>query len=523
MISYIIRRLLLIIPTLIGITFLVFMLIALAPGGVGAALQSQGGQMEASSRALQMAYLEDRYGLNDPAVVQYVRWLGRISPIKFGSRDLVTLDGEVISAPKRLKPPPAWEFVADELPGPPPVPEHTWASADDAETPQPIADPDERMQVYKARTYRRAASEYTRMRGLFIAARTDYEAALKGYAREAGIKRATNSKGDLRPSVFDGREPDTTNPEWPKVKAAGDAVLSAFAEALGARAQVQSIFEANPFPKAGIGLPQGGLWLGAPDFGVSFSKSQPVGRLISERLPVTLMMNIVALPIIYLVAIPAGMLAATKQNSPIDVSLGVLFVALWAVPIVWAGTLAIGFLGSNDYLGWFPAGNLSSVEAQGMTFFPSRAADGSWEIGWLFDRVYHLVLPIACLVYAGFAVLSKQTRAAMLDNFSADYVRTARAKGVADIDVVFRHVFRNSLLPLITMFARVFPAMLAGSVVVEKIFNINGMGLLFLESIYLRDREVLLANILMIGTVNILALLLADLLYAVADPRISYN
>ena len=93
-----------------------------------------------------------------------------------------------------------------------------------------------------------------------------------------------------------------------------------------------------------------------------------------------------------------------------------------------------------------------------------------FERGWLLDMGWHLVLPVVCLVYAGFAVLSRQTRAAMLDNFNADYVRTAKAKGVSRRDIVMRHVFRNSLLPLITMFVSIFPSMLSGSVIVEKIF-----------------------------------------------------
>jgi peptide/nickel transport system permease protein len=125
-------------------------------------------------------------------------------------------------------------------------------------------------------------------------------------------------------------------------------------------------------------------------------------------------------------------------------------------------------------------------------------------------------------VYAGFAVLSRQTRAAMLDNFNADYVRTAKAKGVPRRDIVLRHVFRNSLLPLITMFVSIFPAMLSGSVVVEKIFSVPGMGSLMLEAISLHDAEIMLANTVMIGCVSLLALLLADILYAIADPRVSY-
>ena len=157
-----------------------------------------------------------------------------------------------------------------------------------------------------------------------------------------------------------------------------------------------------------------------------------------------------------------------------------------------------------------------------MLFLPSRA-DGGWQPGLVGDLLWHVALPVVCLVYAAFAVLSKQTRAAMLDNFSADYVRTAKAKGVPGNDVVLKHVFRNSLLPVITMFVTIFPGMLAGSVVIEKIFTVPGMGDLVYRAIGYRDRELLLATTLMVAGVNLLALLLADILYAVADPRVSYE
>jgi peptide/nickel transport system permease protein len=144
-------------------------------------------------------------------------------------------------------------------------------------------------------------------------------------------------------------------------------------------------------------------------------------------------------------------------------------------------------------------------------------------MGWLVDMLWHIALPVLCLVYGGFAVLSKQTRAAMLDNFNADYVRTAKAKGVPRKDVIMRHVFRNSLLPLITMFVTIFPATLAGSVIIERIFSVPGMGSLILEAIDLRDREIILANTFMVACVNLIALLIADVLYAIADPRVSYE
>ena len=143
--------------------------------------------------------------------------------------------------------------------------------------------------------------------------------------------------------------------------------------------------------------------------------------------------------------------------------------------------------------------------------------------GYLLDTIWHMVLPVFCLVYGGWAVLAKQTRAAMLDTYTMDFVRTARAKGVSDHDVKWYHVFRNSLLPVITIFVLVFPAMLAGSVVVERIFSIPGMGSLILSAIFNLDRDVILANVFMIAVLNLLALLLADILYAAADPRFTFD
>jgi ABC-type dipeptide/oligopeptide/nickel transport system permease component len=216
------------------------------------------------------------------------------------------------------------------------------------------------------------------------------------------------------------------------------------------------------------------------------------------------------------------MLAAVKKGGWQDTVLGGVFVAFWSIPTVWAGVMCLGYLCSSQYLRLFPTGGIGNKDNADMLFLPVIGVDG-FERGFVLDALWHVALPVFCLVYGGFAILSKQTRAAMLENFSADYVRTAKAKGVAGRDVIFQHVFRNSLLPLITMFATIFPAMLAGSVVIERIFSVPGMGSLVIEAINLRDREVLLANTLIIAAVNLLALLLADVLYALCDPRISYK
>ncbi len=507
MIAYILRRLLLMIPTLIGITLLVFMLIALSPGGIGAALRVAGGDMEASSRALREAYLEDRYGLDDHPLVQYVRWLGRVSPVKFGSRDQIDPTGEFIRTPKAVKTPPLWESFVDELPAIPAVEPFVFESgATDAE---------------RARAYRRQSNVYANARQALIQTRTDMETLLGAAAERQGLQGIRDDQGKLRFDRIEQAGVIDQAPDSDRIQQAGGLMMAAYEIALLERENLRRVFEAKPFPEAGVGLLPG-IWISKPDFGVAFSRSRPVLDLIRDAMPVTILLNLIATPIIYFIAIPCGLWASVRSGGFFDRMSGAMFIALWSFPIPLAGVLAIGYLASNEYLGWFPVSGLHDSNADRFTWLPT-VSEGVWHRGYVLDMLWHVVLPVVCLVYGGFAVLSKQTRAAMLDNFNMDYVRTAKAKGVASKDIVMRHVFRNSLLPLITMFVTIFPAMLAGSVVIEKIFTVPGMGSLTLDAIFQRDRELLLANTLMISAVNLLALLMADILYAIADPRISYE
>lgn len=511
--TYILRRLILMVPTLIGLTLMVFLLIAMSPGGIGAALNvSSGGQMDSgTSKAQQQAYLEDRYGLDDPVLIQYVRWLGRVSPVKFGQRDQIAPTGEVVRAPKELKTPPRYDVINDTLP--------------EVEAPDPVVFDESMDQEAQTRAYRLASQHYTRLRADSIRTRTIYLETLGRALREIDQDKYVERTGTMKtdaPKRAVERALTESGMES-EIRESLDNALSAYASAERARLELKAVFDAKPFREAGLPIIPGTLSVAAPDLGMSFSRGRPVTALIAEALPITLLLNFIAIPIIYIIAVPSGMLAATHRGSWFDVLSGGLYVALWSVPIVWACVLMLGYLANNQSgLGAFPVTGLHSIEAQDMTWLPSFS-DGHFVRGYILDTLWHLCLPVAALVYTGFAVLSKQTRAAMLDNFNADYVRTAKAKGVPSRDIVLRHVFRNSLLPIITMFVSIFPAMLAGSVVVEKVFSVPGMGSLVIEAIFLRDREVLLANAFIIGVVNMLALLLADVLYALADPRISYD
>jgi ABC-type dipeptide/oligopeptide/nickel transport system permease component len=503
-------------PTLIGITLLVFMLLALSPGGIGAALLASGGggaMQSSSSIAIQRAKLEDRYGLNEPAIVQYLRWLGRISPVKFGQPDLVAPSGDLIIRPRPIPEPAAWRWFANDLP-----------AVQEADAARVVADGqlDADAKVSSFRVVERA---YAEGRASFTAQDAELRDALKRYVQANLPRSEWNSyiaKDKIKVARVAALEPRRDSKEFKELEPLAAKAIESWGQAGNARNNLIAAMATKPYPTAGIQIIPGVLSLATPDLGIAFSSQQPVVDLIGRHLPVTLLLNFIATPIIYFIAIPSGMIAAIRKGTWADVGLGSVYIGLYSVPVVLAGVLALGFLATPEYLSMFPTAGLHDKQADAFTFLPSIAA-GQWSRGYLLDSIWHVILPVLCLVYASFAVLSKQTRAAMLENFNADYVRTAKAKGVADRDVIFRHVFRNSLLPLITIFVTIFPSMLAGSVVIERIFSVPGMGFLLLDAIAQRDRELILANTTIIALVNLLALLLADILYAVADPRITYK
>lgn len=517
--SYITRRLLLMVPTIAGITLMVFCLLALSPGGIGAGLRVSGGQMEASKAALLEAYLEDRYGLKDPVVVQYGRWLGRISPIKFGRRDQVKDGGELLRAPRAVKVPllagTAWNpWDADEAAA---RASKALSDANDESTAEFEAGSPELRAAWND-----IAREYAKARAEYMVAGRDFERLLGRYAVEAGHAGLVAPDGAVDVEAISALRPDQALACFQAVQVAAQVMDADWEDCERLRLRAVELFDRQPYEEAGLPVLPGLVHLAWPDLGTAFSKGRPVGALILDALPVTLLINILAIPIIYLIAVPTGILAAARRGSWFDNLSGATFVALWSIPTVWAGVLMIGYFADKKYLGWFPVAGLHAKNADGMPFLPAWTG-GTFQMGYVLDTLWHVALPVACIVYGGFAVLAKQTRAAMLDNANMDFVRTARAKGVPGRDVQIYHVFRNSLLPIITMFVSIFPAMLAGSLIVEKIFSIPGMGNLMLEAINLRDRELILANTFMVGMVNLLALLLADILYAFADPRVSFD
>jgi peptide/nickel transport system permease protein len=301
---------------------------------------------------------------------------------------------------------------------------------------------------------------------------------------------------------------------------AGGGLGAASSEGLSTEKQ-SAVDEALAAWRAQYGLDkpfhiQYGYWLRnlvTLEFGDSFKDNQPVWHKIRERIPVTVQLNVISTVLIYLGAVPLGIYSATHSYSFGDqVSTFVAF-ALYALPSYWIGTLAIVFLCGGDYFYLFPPGGLTSVDAS-----------PNWPLGKrLLDYSWHLCLPVIILSYSGFAGLSRFMRSSMLENLRQDFVQTARAKGLAERLVIYKHVLRNSLIPIVTIMTSIIPGLISGSIIIETIFSIPGLGQLGYEAVLARDYPVIMAVFTISSLLTLLSILLSDLLLTVVDPRITFS
>lgn len=249
------------------------------------------------------------------------------------------------------------------------------------------------------------------------------------------------------------------------------------------------------------------------DLGESFKDHQPVWGKIEERLPVTIALNVMSIFLTYLIAIPLGIYSAVRTGSRLDQISTVTVFMLYSLPTFWIGTLIIIFLCGGDFLAWFPPGGLRSL-----------AHNPSWPLTErLGDYLYHLAMPLFCMTYTAFAALSRFMRTSMLENARQDFIRTARAKGVSEPVVILKHMLRNSLIPVITILAGLLPALIGGSVIIETIFSVPGIGQLSYQAVLARDYPVVIAIFAASSFLTILGILLSDLALAWVDPRIHFG
>ena len=247
------------------------------------------------------------------------------------------------------------------------------------------------------------------------------------------------------------------------------------------------------------------------DFGRSFAPDgRPVLQKIGERLPITLLLNVVEMVIILALAVPIGVLSATRQYSRFDKITTVFVFIGFATPDFWLALLLMILFGAQ--LGWLPISGLRSLNWEYLTF---------WRQQW--DFLSHLILPIAVATFGGLAGFSRYMRQSMLEVIRQDYIQSARAKGLAEHVVIGKHALRNALLPVVTILGLSLPGLIGGSVIVESIFAIPGMGQLMVQSVFQRDYPVIMGNLVIVASLTLGANLIADVAYGLVDPRIRFE
>lgn len=289
------------------------------------------------------------------------------------------------------------------------------------------------------------------------------------------------------------------------------------------------------------------IWLGKLatfDFGESYSDNRPVTTRIMEALPITLQINLLSLFLMYLISIPLGTYSATHQYSRTDNAMTVGLFILYSLPSFWVAMLLMYFLGGgggSQALSDLVARSTSAIgigewsviqwfqtHIFHFNWFPIYGFSSSGASEWPFmrfvaDRMWHLILPVFCMTYASLAILSRYARAGLIEVVRQDYIRTARAYGFSERVVIYKYGLRNSLIPIITLLGTLLPALISGSVIIEYIFSIPGMGKLFYDSILSRDYPMVMGIFSFTAILTLIGLIISDILYAVVDPRIQFE
>ncbi len=258
-----------------------------------------------------------------------------------------------------------------------------------------------------------------------------------------------------------------------------------------------------------------GIWLKnivTLDFGQSFTYQEPVTKLILQRFPVSLQFGLTSLFLIYLICIPLGISKAVRDGTPFDQYSSFFLFVIYSIPTVMMAILLIVFLAGSSFLDFFPVGELFSDEYFEMSFME--------KVG---DRIHHFILPLICYMLHSFTALTLLMKNSFLDQVKLDYVRTARAKGLDENTVLYKHTLRNALIPIVTGLNSFLLVMFQGSIIIEQIFQLDGIGLLTYKAALDGDYNVLMALIFIPSVLLLVGRLLTDIAYTFVDPRIDFG
>ncbi|MDP7422707.1 MAG: ABC transporter permease [bacterium] len=250
------------------------------------------------------------------------------------------------------------------------------------------------------------------------------------------------------------------------------------------------------------------------DFGVSHIDKQPVLKKILSKLKYSLSLSVTSLLLAYLISVPLGVFSAVKQNTVYDRIISVILFMLYSLPSFFVASLLLTTISEGSDFGWklFPTGGFQSRTYMSMTTIDQAK-----------DIIWHLILPVICLTYGSLASLSRYARSGLLEVIRSDYIRTARAKGLSEFQVILKHAVRNGMIPILTLLGTILPVVLGGSVIIEVIFGIDGMGLLAYKAILYRDYNVIMGVQLISAFLVLIGILISDFSYALVDPRITFK
>ena len=247
------------------------------------------------------------------------------------------------------------------------------------------------------------------------------------------------------------------------------------------------------------------------DFGISYIKKEPVISIIKDKLIWSVFFSVVSIILAYMISIPIGIKLAEKPNSKSSKITQVTLFLLYSMPSFFVGILLLILFANPDVISIFPPSGIKPIEGY---------ADGASIFSKFIDSFPYMILPLICYTYSSLAFISKLTATSIHEQLGLDYIKTARAKGLSEKKIIYKHALKNSALPLITVFSSVFPSIVGGSVIIESIFTIPGMGLETLKAIISQDYPIVIAVITLSSVLTIFSYLLADILYAWVDPRI---
>ncbi|MFB6372450.1 MAG: ABC transporter permease [Bradymonadaceae bacterium] len=252
--------------------------------------------------------------------------------------------------------------------------------------------------------------------------------------------------------------------------------------------------------------------LASLDFGISHVDKQPVIDTIWEKLKYTISMTLSAMLLAFFISVPIGVWSANNQNTWVDQVVTTILLMLFSLPTFFTGVLLLKFFATGDPFDIFPVSGFVADNASQMTTMTYIKS-----VGW------HLILPVFCLTYRRFAALSRYARTGIVDVIRSDYIRTARAKGLSESMVIIKHAVRNGMIPILTLLGTQLPRLIGGSIVIEVVFGIPGMGSYLLDSIFLRDYNALMGVLLFSAVLTMIGILISDISYAIVDPRISFD